>query len=286
MMNEDFAVFILTHGRPEKVHTYTTLRRKNYTGRIVLLVDNLDKTKDEYIKKYGDQVVIFDKEAIAKTFDQGDNFKDMRAIIYARNASFEVAKKLNIKYFVQLDDDYTSFSFRFNNRFEYCHKNINNIKPIFNSILKFFKKTPRVSSIALAQGGDFIGGELSGIAKPGPTLVRKCMNSFFCCTDRPFQFVGRINEDVNTYTHLASKGLLLFTTNQVDLNQIPTQSNSGGMTDLYLDSGTYVKSFYSIMYQPSSVTIRLMGFTSKRLHHHVNWKHTVPKILREKTKES
>lgn len=55
------------------------------------------------------------------------------------------------------------------------------------------------------------------------------------------------------------------------------------MTDIYLDVGTYVKSFYSVIFQPSSVTVRDMGDGSarRRLHHSVSWPHTTPKIVRE-----
>lgn len=287
---QDFAAFILTNGRPDRVKTYETLRRSGYTGRIVLVVDDLDKTKDEYIARYGDEVVIFDKRAIAQTFDQGDNFGDMRAIIYARNASFEIAKRLGIRYFIQLDDDYVSFYFRFTEKLEYTQKNIHCLDTVFAALLRFFVNSG-CDTVAMAQGGDYLGGPERAFcfwdgesSKVG--LHRKCMNSFICSTDRPFQFVGRINEDVNTYTRQASTGLLMFTTNQVSLNQLMTQSNSGGMTELYLDSGTYVKSFYSVMYHPSSVSVRVMRCSNARLHHQVSWKHTTPKILRESLKKA
>lgn len=281
--SKEFAAFILTHGRPSKVYTLTTLRRCGYTGPVYLLVDDLDKTREEYLNKFGDQVVIFDKKAIAKTFDQGDNFNDMRAIIYARNASFEVAKKLGIKHFIQLDDDYRAFEYRFNSEKNYQIKQIKNLDTVFKALLRFYKESG-AHSVALSQGGDFIGGSLSPNAQK-IKLKRKCMNSFICSPERPFQFVGRINEDVNTYTRVASTGLKLFSTNQVNLVQTQTQSNSGGMTELYLDSGTYVKSFYSVMYQPSSVTIKIMQSTHKRIHHAVSWKNTVPLILPESLKK-
>jgi hypothetical protein len=107
------------------------------------------------------------------------------------------------------------------------------------------------------------------------------MNTFICSTDRPFQFFGRINEDVNTYTNLGNRGGLFFTVINVAIIQKQTQSNSGGMTDLYLDSGTYVKSFYSVMYTPSAVKIADMGHTHRRLHHKINWSSAVPVILSE-----
>jgi len=111
------------------------------------------------------------------------------------------------------------------------------------------------------------------------------MNTFICSVDRPFKFMGRINEDVNTYTRLGSVGQLFFTVPNVNISQIQTQANSGGMTELYLDSGTYVKSFYTIMFQPSSVKISLMGSIHKRLHHMVSWKNTVPLIISEQHKK-
>jgi len=284
MKNEDFAAFILTNGRPNKVKTYSTLRRLGYTGKIYLLVDDLDKTKDEYIKKYKNEVIIFDKQAIAKTFDQGDNFNDMRAIIYARNVSFEVAENLGIKYFVQLDDDYVQFEYRFDDKLNYSTDSCKSLDKIFTSILEFYKSTSSIKAISIAQGGDFIGGSQNRNALY-VSLSRKCMNSFFCSTERKFNFIGRINEDVNTYTRLASTGLLLLTANNISLTQTITQSSSGGMTDIYLDSGTYLKSFYSVMYHPSSVKVRLLQSKNKRLHHFVSWGNTVPLILRESVKK-
>jgi hypothetical protein len=280
---DDFAVMILTHGRPDKVRTFQTLHNCGYTGRIVIVIDNTDKKQKEYKDNFGDMVYVFDKKAIAKTFDQGDNFEDMRAIIYARNASFEIAKELGIKYFIQLDDDYVSFNYRFNNKLDYEYSQMKNLDSVFSALLEFYKST-NISSIAIAQGGDFMGGAESSLADK-VKLKRKCMNSFICSTERPFKFVGRINEDVNTYTRLASTGLLLFTTNQVSLQQLQTQSNSGGMTELYLDSGTYVKSFYSVMYMPSAVRVKMLNSTNARLHHSVSWINTVPMILSEDYKK-
>ncbi len=117
-----------------------------------------------------------------------------------------------------------------------------------------------------------------------PELLRKCMNSFVCSTDRPFMFFGRVNEDVNTYTTLGRRGELFFTLICAKLVQAQTQTNAGGMTELYLDGGTYTKSFYSVMYSPSCVKIGKMGDPRSmfyRIHHEVSWKHTVPRILRE-----
>ena len=114
------------------------------------------------------------------------------------------------------------------------------------------------------------------------------MNSFVCSVDRPFVMIGRMNEDVTTYVVGGLRGELFFTALQVLLTQKQTQSNDGGMTGLYLDSGTYVKSFYSVMYAPSCVKIGQLGDHRSphyRIHHKINWHHTAPKILREEWKK-
>lgn len=286
MSRTDFAVFILTHGRPDNVVTHDTLRRQGYTGPIYLIVDNLDKTINQYKANFGEQnVIIFDKEAIAKTFDQGDNCNDMRAIVYARNASFQIAKDLGLKYFLQLDDDYTQFAFRFDDNLEYFPptKQIKNMDKVFEIMLRFFEKSG-AHTIAFAQGGDFIGGFNSSTAS-SPSLKRKCMNSFFCSTERPFQFIGRLNEDVSTYTRQASTGLLMLTVTHVALVQKSTQSTAGGMTEIYREYSSHVKPFSSILFHPSSIKIRMLNGENKRLHHGITWNNTVPKILDPKHKK-
>ena len=280
-MRSDFAALILTHGRPDRVHTYFALRNAGYTGRILIVIDNEDKTADEYRSRYGTDVVVFDKAAIAQTFDEGDNFQDRRAIIYARNASFQIAKDHGYRFFVQLDDDYTGFYYRFDQDGLYGHCITPSLDWLFSALTDYLAATP-FASIAISQGGDHIGG---GESKKAIATKRKAMNSFVCDTEKPFNFVGRINEDVNTYTCEQRKGLAFLTIMGAQLNQKTTQSNAGGMTDLYLDSGTYVKTFYSIMYAPSCVKVSDLSDPKNghrghaRIHHKISWNNAAPLIL-------
>lgn len=289
-MRSDFVALILTHGRPDRVHTYFALRSAGYTGRILIVIDNEDKTADQYRERYGKDVVMFDKQAIAQTFDEGDNFQDRRAIVYARNASFDIAREHGYRYFIQLDDDYTGFYYRFDEDGFYGNKKIPNLNWLFASMTDYLAATP-FASIAISQGGDHIGGGQSSNLK-AVKGKRKAMNSFVCDTEKPFKFVGRINEDVNTYTCEQRKGLLFLTIMTAQLIQKTTQSNAGGMTDLYLDSGTYVKTFYSVMYAPSCVKVSDLSSPQKgseghnRIHHKVKWNNAAPLILSEHHKKA
>lgn len=286
-MRNDFCVFILSHGRPDRIHTLNTLKKGGYTGKIYIVIDNEDKTEPEYRQKYGDMILQFDKLAISETFDTGDLEQDRRTIVYARNACFDLARQVGCRYFLELDDDYTYFSCK-----RLVDNNFHNIRSkqldrAFLAMLEFFEKSP-CQSICFAQGGDYIGGAKGESFKKA--VKRKAMNSFFCDTERPFKFLGRINEDVNTYTTLATRGALFYTILGMSLNQQVTQASSGGMTDVYKDRGTYLKSFYSVMFCPSAVKIATMGGAGngicyRRIHHQVSWNNCAPLVLPETCKK-
>jgi len=278
-MRDDFAVFILTNNRPDKVITYNTLRKQNYTGKIYLLVDNEDKTVDQYRERYGDEVIVFDKAKVAEYVDRGDNQPHFRGVVFARNAIFDIARGLGLKYFLELDDDYTHFAYKFRSDLTYYERKCWRLDDLFEALLDYYISTPAVT-LAMAQNGDYIGGSESGYGKE-LRLHRKAMNSFFCDVDRPFKFMGRINEDVNAYTWLGRMGKLFLTVPNVSLAQKTTQQNSGGLTELYLDTGTYVKSFYTVLYAPSCTKVAEMGDKHKRIHHRISWNNAVPKILSE-----
>lgn len=284
-MRNDLAVFILSHGRADNVKTYDTLIKSGYTGKIYILIDNEDKTADEYYKRFGDKVIMFDKEGISNSdkYDKFDKFDNKKVIYFARNACREEAEKLGLTYFWQLDDDYTRFEFRYLKDEKLKHdKRINNLDAILNIMIRFLDKS-KALTLCMGQGGDFIGGANSGLWKK--QLSRKGMNSFLCRVDRPFNFYGRINEDVNTYTMLGNKGELIFTFAMLSLEQLRTQANAGGMTEQYLNGGTYLKTFYTIICSPQAVKISVMGVSDLRIHHKVNWKKCCPKILDEKYKK-
>lgn len=278
---EDFAVFILTYGRADRVHTYSTLRKSGYHGRVYLVCSTDDKQLEQYQKRYGDKVLVFNKEDYLDTVDTGDNSKKLNTVLFARNACFDLAHSVGVKWFLQLDDDYNDFRFKFNSNIEYGDKIVRkNLGRILMMTLDYYKSIP-AASFAYAQGGDFIGGK-EGQEHLGVWAKRKVMNTFFLSTERRLWFVGRMNDDVNTYIVHGSRGIVMFQTSQFAINQAETQAKEGGLTEMYLDNGTYQKSFYTVMMAPSCVKITTMGTVERRIHHMVSWKHAVPCIIHER----
>lgn len=283
MINYNFAIFILSHGRAKNVITIDTLRKAKYSGRIFLICDNEDDQLDDYRKIKGvEDVLVFDKEEQMKYNDTMDNFKSHKIVLYARNTCFDYAKKLGLDYFLELDDDYNTFQFRYLEGTTLKHAVISNIDVLFNYFLDYLENSS-FNCICFAQGGDLIGGANGAFLKG---FKRKAMNAFFCKTDRPFKFLGSINEDTNMYTLGGIRGELYLTIMNTCLEQGTTQANAGGLTDQYLEYGTYVKSFYTVICAPSCTIVQPMGAVHKRLHHKINWDKCTPCIINEKYRKA
>ena len=182
MLRDNFCVFILTHGRSDRVYTYKTIRKEGYTGPVFFVVDNEDEQANEYIRRYGDDsVIIFDKAVRAEKTDVADTVKDHRSVIYARNECFDIAKRLGYRYFLELDDDYTDFQYRYEGNGKLLIKSANNLDDIFESMLCFLDVSGALT-VAFAQGGDMIGGINAGNFRKG--LLRKAMTDLIRNTGR------------------------------------------------------------------------------------------------------
>lgn len=279
-MRNDFVAFILSHGRPDRVLTYDTLKRAGYTGRVVIVIDDEDETGDQYRERFGDEVVVFSKPEVERECDIGDNFvKSQGTVFHARNACWQIARDLGVRYFIQLDDDYSGLYYRQDPQGRYVVQRVDTtLDALLEAMVEFVERTPFIT-LCMSQGGDHIGragGQMG--------LRRKAMNTFVCSVDRPFLFVGRINEDVNTYVSRGRRGELLGTMMQAQVNQMMTQQNDGGMADIYRSLGTYRKTFYTVLYAPSCCKVATLADPRSphpRIHHRISGRHAYVKILRE-----
>lgn len=284
-MREDFCVFIISYNRPDNVPTIDTIEKHGYTGDWYIVVDH-EGDRESYTEEYGDDRVIYlDKDDALPELDRGDNFNHRNCNAYARQQMWDLADELGYDYFLVLDDDYTTFEFRFGGNYKYgLRDRVQDLDRIIDASIGYLDGSG-LDALCMSQGGDWIGGESAHIADGGVVSTkRKAMNSFLCKTDRPFDFRGTINEDVNTYVRAAQLGKIFLTYNIVSLEQERTQQEDGGLTDIYESEGTYVKSFYTILYSPSSATLSKMGEVEDRIHHRVDWRSSVPKIVPESSK--
>lgn len=274
----DFAVFILCHGRPYNTPTWMTLREYGYTGRIYIICDDEDAELDNYKRVFGEEwVQVFSKDEALKWFDTMDNTGDRRCAVYARNACYRIAEKLGIDYFSQFDDDYVGCPYRWEEDGVLYRSHSANLDDVFEAYIEFMNTNENIYSVAFAQPGDLIGGAGSRLVQN--KYRRKCMNSWICKTDRMLQFNGTMNDDTNCFTLGGSRGKLFFTFPFIMIDQPETQQVQGGMTDMYLGAGTYQKSFYTVVQCPSFAKVGMMGDRHYRMHHTLDYDHAYPMIV-------
>jgi len=271
------AIFILTHKRPEQQITIATLKKAGYTGDLYLLCDTQDPTLKQYKKLYGDSVKTFDKKAYVNKFDLMTNDVKFNAVVYARNAVYDVAKKMGLDYIVVMDDDYSVFYLSVDQTGFYKRTKVTDMDRLITAHLKFLE-TANLDVLAFAQGGDFVGGWNGNINKNNFRPLRKAMNVFFLKVSNPIQFNGTINEDSTMGVQVAQAGGVVITNCLVQLEQTTTQKAVGGLTDIYKDAGTYQKSFYTLIASPSSTRVMYQRAVG-RVHHLIQGDYAYPRII-------
>ena len=264
------------------MYTVQSILDSNYTGDWYIVIGDDDPYIEQYIEKYNEKIIVISKEYAMSITDACDNFNKKNAVVYARNISFELAREMNYKYFLELDDDYYNFRYRYEDNGKLLSLKVKEFDELVKIMIDFLEDTGS-TSVAFAQSGDFIGGSDSSMYQS--MVKRKAMNSFFCSSEKGFKFIGTINEDVNTYCSLGKIGKIFFTIRDVCLDQKQTQNNPGGLTDIYIENGTYLKSFYSVITNPSCIKIKWMPSKKGRIHHTINWNKCVPKIISCKYKK-
>lgn len=295
MKRRDFCVLIISYGRPDCVKSWTTLDRFYSKAPRYIICSDDDKTLPRYKELYGeDHILVFNKEEEKKNFDVGDNYAGMyNSSCFAHNTYFRFARQLGYKYFLAMDDDSEIYRIRYQNPSEVTVLEDGTPKgpvraakipdgrfdDVCEAYFRMLDSAPWLYCMAFSQGGDYIGGYNSATWKQ--KLRWKAMNSFFCCTDKEWQMPGRINEDATAYVYNSHKGRVSITLAEVMLDQPSTQQMKGGMTDIYRDNGTWLKTAYTVMMCPSAVKFAIMP-TSHRIHHNVNFSYCVPKVLSSK----
>lgn len=283
-MREDFAVFILCHGNPDRVLTWESLDRCKYQGKRYIILDDEDKTIEGYQNRFGkDRCLIFSKEEYAKKVDAMDNLNYRKCAVFARNACYDLAKQVGVKYFCQIDDDMVDIAYRTVINGEVKRTRCYSVDSLFDALITFLDTNPNFYSVAIAQPGDYVGGINSGAIKK--KYWRKTMNFWMCDVDKPLRFNGTLNDDVNTFTYNGTQGKIFLTVPGIMQDQPQTQSTGGGMADAYTVMNTYNKSFRTVMLCPSCVKVAAFhNSVYPRIHHKIYTENAYPKIISDRFK--
>lgn len=257
-MRTDFGVIVISHGRPECT-TYHILRGKHYTGKLFVLIDDEDSDKDAYLERYGDSVRIFHKQV---NFDIMDNFDGPNGIAtFSRNECWNVAEREGLKYFLIMDDDLQSITFRYEQDGHLRNRSVKNIDPVFEAYCDLMDST-NLDCTGFGSPSEFMGG-LEQFKKN--RYRRWTCSSYFLRTSSRFDFVARYSEDGITPIMQSQRGKIFLRVIDVmpsydawsPSHPEDNKVKHGGCQDAYAGNNGYAMRFYMVMGAPDCVKVAL-----------------------------
>ena len=265
-MQDDFAVFICTHGRPNKQLTLNLLRKCGYTGKIYLVVDDTDSTIQEYIDNFGsDNVIVFDKNYYINSdrFDNCSNDPSYKCIVYAKRAVEDIAKSLGINFFAISDDDITRFALRY---------------PVDGKVRRFpIVNFDKLLSVYL----NMLDNDIAGIGFGHVTSYCGGVKSFdyesLSARYLPYQFILRNSKiDVSWTSWFAEDDVTELEEGKIgklwlvipyimqETEPIGDISADGGMVDVYKQSNMFKLNFNVILHCPCGTSLMYKPHKSNR----------------------
>ena len=256
-MNNKFAVFILTHGRPHNQLTVKSLQDVGYTGEWYLVLDDQDLTYREYLDEWGeDRIIVFNKARFIQSTDTGLHTPVPKFAVFARNAIEYIAKELGYQTFMMLDDDITKFrirlpegnslkSYQINGQFDAIIEN--SVDYVLNC---------DIACMGLGFCNLYIGG-VGNFNKENPRQ-RLCAEAFIRNTAHPISWRLNMVEDMITSIDAAMRGDVWFQFLPIQCEiKMSEGTVEGGNSDVYRQLGMYKISFMPVIAYPSSNAVKL-----------------------------
>lgn len=254
-MRDDFAIFILTHGRPNNQRTLETIRREGYTGKVYLVVDDLDKTFGEYKHLY-DNVIVFDKMKYVDKTDCGLSEPKINFAVFARNAIEDIAKDMGYKFFGMFDDDLERLRFRYEEDNHLMSVEISDLDSVIDAVIEYMEDC-NIATTSFAPVPVFIGG-LTRLRQRNLDngKLRECFNVVFRNSSFDVTWGLNMHEDRITSMMCGRKGqiwqMLLFI--QMDLGEL-FGKEEGGNSSVYREMDKFQQVFFPTLVFPDSIYV-------------------------------
>ena len=248
IMRSDFAIFILTHGRPHNQDTLSALEKAGYTGNVYLVVDDLDETKDEYKSLYLN-VLVFNKMKYVESSETGVSNPHIKFALFARNAIEDFARTMHLNYFAMVDDDLTKFRFRYEEDGKLRSLDVKDMDALLTSYIAFME-SGNIATTSLASQFQFVGG-VSSVPKPNSQKLRMCFNFYLRSVKHRVDWLSNICHDRITSIIHNRKGQMWF---QIPFVQYDMRElhgiNEGGNSDVYREITDFYRIFFSTLFLP------------------------------------
>tara|TARA_R110002126_G_C10438240_1_gene498698 strand:+ start:851 stop:1747 length:897 start_codon:yes stop_codon:yes gene_type:complete len=274
-------IFIPSYHRANNIKTAKYFIKKGYEAEnIHVFLDDEADDIEEYeisIKRLGCKLHIFPMDEARKRYDFVHRPSKMRrAAGMSRNMFYDIAKGLDIDFYLVIDDDTRQYEIKPYGIYSRGAE-LNDFLMVFEGIKEFMKKR-KIGVFGLSQTGDMF-------TVPDKKILRnKVMNTTFINTDYIYRGEKAIQDnDTSQFVHIMNEGFFTGSlASGLALNPESSASQKGGLTDLYRENKLLNKSLIIPIQFPSLCYAEKQKKNGGRLHHHITSKNLSPRIIKGK----
>lgn len=276
----DVDVFIPSYHRSDNLKSLRYLCGIGWEPKnIHILIDNEagdEKDYRETCERYGCCLEVLDIAEQRRRFDYVHREpQSRRAAGMMRNAFCEYAERKGIDFYLVMDDDTSGFEVKLNGKYQRYEVK----KPLIDYVLgevRDMMMKKGLGAFALPQTGDFIGGESKRYYMPKMMNCVCYLTGYIRRGERGVQ-----DNDTSMFCGVLNEGLMCGSfADGLTLKQTVSGTNSGGLTDLYHEQKLLNKSLVVPIQFPGAVYAERQEMNGGRLHHHIEYRYLMPRILK------
>lgn len=272
------AVFVISYNRAGRVETYSALRDAGFLGEIFVVVDIDDPQYVEYKLRFPNELIAYSKKNEMLQADTVEYKKRPASAIYARNAVEKIANQMRLDAFIILDDDITSFRYRWMQ--EGVCKSLKITQHIDRIMLAYidYMLSCDIAALSFENCMFYVGGISDDkIANERWTYQIHIRNAHI-----PIEWKSIINEDIITEIMTATRGYIWWSLPYVVYDAVAMNEKSGGNKDNYDTFSEFKRAMFATVVNPSSCK---PGYSHGKLRIIQNKKASYPMIVSSRYKK-
>jgi hypothetical protein len=224
--------------------------------------------------EFGVNLHVFDMDEARRRYDYVHRpSKARRSAGQARNMFFDYAKENGIDFYVAMDDDTQNYQYR--RLGKYRQATGEDVRRVYSSVEDFMRRR-KIGLFGLPQTGDYLGGNDRRF------FIKKVMNTTFYLL--PYVYRGERgvqDDDTSLFTGVMNVGLFTGSPGYgLTLLQTLSATSKGGLTDLYHECKLLNKALVCPIQFPSAIKAEKRKDNGGRVHHKINYRYLMPKILK------
>lgn len=266
------AIFVISYNRAGRVETYSALRDAGFLGEIFVVIDVDDPQYMEYKLRFSNELIAYSKKNEMSAADTVECEKRPASALYARNAVEKIAIQMHLDAFIILDDDITSFRYRWIEG-GVC-KSLKITQYIDRILLSYidYMLSCNIATLSFENCMFYVGGITDDkIANERWTYQIHIRNA-----NIPVEWKSIINEDIITEIMTATRGYIWWSLPHVVYDAVAMNEKSGGNKDNYDTFSEFKRAMFATVVNPSSCK---PGYSHGKLRIIQNKKASYPMII-------